>query len=201
MGQLCGHSGSTQCNFQGIFISSFSDPLEELSKTARLVWNLKQAANQLPVVHSLLEWLMKHLYTVKDLSFCLLWHLVFGELFGFIRVAKKGKKHSEQWIVWLSFLLFITPPSVSLLHTHTDTHKDTHTRTHRETCRRCRVTIFSHAGVSLPHDNCEFNWCCHMVCNGVSSDCRGSVKETQIFLQEKRRLSRAGIKKKTPLSD
>lgn len=84
-------------------------------------------------------------------------------------------------------------------HTHTGMHRHTKTRVH--TCRRCHVTIFPHSGVSLPHDNCEFNWCCHMVCNGVSSDCRGCVKETQIFLEEKRRLSRAGIKKKkkTPL--
>lgn len=103
----------------------------------------------------------------------------------------------------LSDSIFCSLSTLSLSHTYTYTNTYMHifTPARTQTRRRYCVTIFSHAGVSLPHDNCEFNWCCHMVCNGVSSDCRGSVKETQIFLQEKRRLSRAGIKKKTPLSD
>lgn len=121
---------------------------------------------------------------------------------GSLELPKRARGFQRS--VWVSFLLSTNTLSLFMsllhpcraLHTHTHTGMHRHTKTRVHTCRRCHVTIFSHSGVSLPHDNCEFNWCCHMVCNGVSSDCRGCVKETQIFLEEKRRLSRAGIKKK-----
>lgn len=137
--------------------------------------------------------------------------VLFLESFSGSHEWRKGTKHSELWIVWLIFFSHTKRARVSS-HAHTGRHRMSGgggAAVAAAVRRRCRVAIFSYARVSQPHDNCEFNWCCHMVCNGVSSDCRASVKGTHIFLEEKRRLSRAGIKegkkkkkrKKMPLFD
>lgn len=123
-------------------------------------------------------------------------------MFRFMGVAKKGHETFRRVNCLTQFSsLHQHSLCLSLLHTHTHTQTLTctysQTHTHTQACRRCCVTIFSHAGVSLPHYNCEFNWCCHMVCNGVSSDCRGRVKETQIFfLRRKGASAELGLRKK-----
>lgn len=121
-------------------------------------------------------------------------------------LPKKGTKHSEEWIVWLSFLHFISTLSVSLSCTHTHTRKHLHAHIHRHTHTR----RLADDAVLLYFLTLEC-LCPMIIVNLIDAVTwsvmgfkwlqRQSERNTDFFLEEKRRLSRAGIKKKTPLSD